>query len=113
MPARQLQLPPRQEDAMAELADLLAAMDPGDLEAFALQLPDDDRRMLEAVMAGVHGTGWRADPATFAAHLDAKFQLWSYVRLLSGKFREAVEGTSKRQIWNLPARHTKSLLASQ
>jgi len=111
MPARVV--PPPQDDALAELGDLLAAMAPAELEAFALHLPPSDRRMLEAVMAGVHGTGWRADPAAMAAHLDRAFRRWRYVDLLAGKFREAVDGVSKRQIWNIPARHSKSLLASQ
>lgn len=98
---------------MAELGALLAEMTPDQLEAFALQLPADDRRILEQVMAGVYGRGWRADPATMAAHLDASYRRWVYVDLLARQFRKAVEGESKRQIWNLPARLGKSLLASQ
>lgn len=98
---------------MAELADLLAAMEPKQLEAFALQLPGEDRRLLEHVMAQAHGKGWRSDAAVFAHHLDPGFLVHPHVAYLAGKFRDAVEGRSRRQIWNLQARLGKSLLASQ
>lgn len=98
---------------MAELAELMVMMEPAQLEAFALQLDPHDRMLLEQAMAQHYGEGWRADPATFANHLDPTYQLLPYVRLLSQKFRQAVEGTNPRQIWNLPARLGKSLLGSQ
>lgn len=113
MPVRQLTLPPQRDDALAELAELLTMMQPEQLEAFALQLDPHDRMLLEQAMSQHHGEGWRADPGTFAHHLEPSFRLAPYVQLLASKFRQAVEGTNPRQIWNLPARLGKSLLGSQ
>lgn len=113
MPARQLWLPDRADNPLTDLAQLVLAMTPPELEAWASILPPDDLALVEQIMAEHAAQGWRTDPATFAHHLDPRYKLWAYVRLLSAKFREAVDGTSKRQIWNLPARLGKSLLASQ
>lgn len=113
MPARQLILPDRQDDATAELAQLAALMTPEQLEAFALQLDGHDRMLLEQAIAQHWGEGWRSDPAAFAHHLDPTFLTPPYVELLSGKFREAVEGTNPRQIWNLPARLGKPVEVNQ
>ena len=59
-------------------------------------------------------TPWRETPVTMAHHLTkGRFKLWAYSRLLGRKFRDAVDGRSKRQIWNVPARMGKSVVASQ
>jgi hypothetical protein len=99
--------------AMGDLADILLAMTPAEVEAFAARLDPDDVAVLELALAHGAAVGWRADPATMAAHLDHSFKTWRYVRLLSERFKAACDGTSKRQIWNLPARYGKSLVASQ
>ena len=41
------------------------------------------------------------------------YRLYPHTALLSKKFREAATGKSRRQIWALPPRYGKSILASQ
>jgi predicted phage terminase large subunit-like protein len=48
------------------------------------------------------------DPVTSTA-----YKLYPHTRLLSRKFRDAAFGVSRRQIWALPPRYGKSILASQ
>ena len=108
---------------MPALADDLAAWDElelaleeleahGELEAYLVDRPPANRAVLERLQAE-RGCGWRGHPAAMAAHLTDDIKQWRYVRLLSRKFREAADGVSKRQIWNLPARYGKSTIASQ
>lgn len=55
---------------------------------------------------------WRRDPAFMSHRLSrGRWKLWPYWRLLGEKFRQAVHGESKRQIWNLPSRYGKSWMA--
>ncbi len=108
MPARAL--PPPNDDALAELADLVVGMHPADLERFASTLPSPDRQLLERVMAGRHAVGWRADPASMAAHLDPTFHPYRYVRLLSSRFVDATEGRRRRQVWAMPGRIGKTTM---
>lgn len=108
MPVRKL--PRHQVDARAELASLVKAMTPDELEAFASHLLDEDRVLLERVLAEELQAGWRADPASMAHHFDANYRTWRYISYLSGKFVDAVEGRDKRQIWNLGSRYGKSHL---
>lgn len=41
------------------------------------------------------------------------YRLYPHTKLLSAKFRDAARGISRRQIWALPPRYGKSILASQ
>ncbi len=93
---------------MAELAELLKSMAPPELEAFALQLRREDRQLLERVMADTTAIGWRADPASMAAHLDPNYRVRRHDAYLAKKWRELTDGTSRRQIWNLPGRLGKT-----
>lgn len=93
---------------MQELAELLEAMTPAALEAFAMELPREDRQLLERVMADRHAAGWRADPATMAAHLDPNYHVRRHDAYLARKWVELTNGTSPRQIWNLPGRLGKT-----
>lgn len=95
------------------LAAAFIAMGPAERQRFVATLGADRVRTLEQAMGRAQQLGWRADPASMAHHLDPSFTVHPYVRLLSAKFRDAVEGRSRRQIWNLQARLGKSLLASQ
>lgn len=108
MPVRKL--PRHQVDARAELAELVKAMTPGELEAFASQLLDEDRVLLERVLAEQLQAGWRTDPASMAHHFDEQYRMWRYISYLSAKFVDAAEGRDKRQIWNLGSRYGKSHL---
>jgi predicted phage terminase large subunit-like protein len=115
MPARKRpprrSLPARQDDALAELAALVAAMAPGELEAFATQLPPEDLVLLEHVLAEHHAIGWRRDPASLAHHLDPDgFTVYRYVQLLADRFVDAIEGRTPRQLWSLPGRYGKTTL---
>lgn len=106
MPARKL--PPRRADAMVELSELILAMQPSELQAFSEQLPPEDAQLLQRVMAEHHAAGWRADPASMAAHLDSKFRLRAVDRFLGKKWVELSTGVSKRQAWHLPGRIGKT-----
>lgn len=108
MPARAL--PPRQDDALAELGDLVLAMDPAELEAFVLQLAPVDRYLIERVLADRAAAGWRADPATMRNRLDPTYELRAYVRFLARKWVELCDNTGRRMIWNLPGRYGKTAL---
>lgn len=56
----------------------------------------------------------RADPARMASFVTkGRYRLWKYNRILSQKFKDAAEGRSRFQIWNMPARYGKSFLASK
>lgn len=99
---------------VATLADQLRTMDPEKLRAWAAQCDDPGKlALVEEVMGDVTGEGWRTDPAAMAHHLDPTYRTPLWVRYLSRKFREGIEGISSRQIWNLPGRYGKSLLGSQ
>ena len=98
------------DDTLADIADLAFQMGPDELEAYAAQLPDSDRDLLERALADHHATGWRSSPAAMAAKLDSQIRRWPYVDLLSDAFVRAVNGTSPRQIWNLPSRMGKTTI---
>lgn len=91
-----------QRERPLELQRIMAAMDETTLLA------------AERALAIVTREGWRSSPLAMAAQLDPdNIKRWSYIKLLSDKFRDAVNGVSIRQIWNLPARYGKSLFGSQ
>lgn len=124
MPARARRakgVPSRLDDPMADLAQLVAAMDPGDLEAWSRSLDPADLAIVEQVMADFYGAGWRTDPASMAHELDpAHFTAYRYMRVLAERFMAGmarqddggrwVPGESPRQIWNLPSRIGKTTL---
>jgi phage terminase large subunit-like protein len=100
--------------AMDDVADRLRRLKSGgQLRALLPTLGQDDKRIIERVLADVARAGWRSSPLEMAMHLDRSVKPWAYTRLLSDKFVDAVEGRSKRQIWNLPARYGKSMFASK
>jgi hypothetical protein len=102
------------ESDLAALAWWLLEMPPAQRAAFLLSRSSEDLAVCERAMAEKAAIGWRATPTTMANHLTrGEFKLWRYTVLLGEKFRDAVNGTSKRQIWNLEARYGKSILASQ
>lgn len=105
MPARQYR---RSADPLGDLAAFVESVTPDELTAFARTLTPEHLAVLEQVMADKLGATWRSDPASMASFLDPTYRTPRYVRLLSAKFREGIEGTSPRQIWNLPARYGKS-----
>lgn len=95
---------------MVELSELLLAMSPAELEAFSEQLPPEDVQLLQRVMGERHAAGWRADPASMAAHLDPTFVVKPYVAYLSAKLVELADMTGRRLIINMPARLGKTTL---
>jgi predicted phage terminase large subunit-like protein len=99
---------------MRDLARSVLAMPPERLKAFTSQLEPADLEVLERAVEQETGQGWRSSPDAMAHHLTlGKFKRWRYVQLLGQKFRDAYEGTSRRQIWNLGARYGKSSIASR
>lgn len=73
--------------------------------AFLESLPTD-------LLLRYHEADWRVDPASMSSHLDPSFVAYRYIRYLAGKYRDAVEGRSKRQIWSVPPRYGKTHIAS-
>lgn len=82
-----------------------------------LTVPDDDQIARMAPLA------WKARPDTFAHHLSHKSlppitgggSPWEHYRhstFLAQRFRRLVTTPGSREIWNLPPRHGKSLIAS-
>lgn len=111
MPARSVRpLPPPVPDPFDDVCQLVASMTPDEVEAFAARLDPDDLSILEGAIERVAAAGWRSHPAAMAQFLDPTFRRPPYVDLLSGKFRDAADGISRRQIWNLPGRYGKSTL---
>lgn len=105
----------REGSALDELADVALTMSPLQLERFAASLDTENLAILEQAMGQRLALGWRADPMAMANHLTRgrTHNRWRYVQLLSQKFRDAVEGRSPRQIWNVPARYGKSTTSSR
>jgi hypothetical protein len=97
------------QEALKDLADAIAKMEPLERARFIRSLLPQQRMVVERAVAIRWQAGWRATPATFAHYLDPKgFQLYRHVEYLAQKFVDAVEGTSPRQLWNLPGRYTKT-----
>lgn len=69
----------------------------------------------QVITAYEQGTAdWRQNPTTMAHHLTGgTLRQWRYSMMLGEKFKDAVEGRSIRQIWCLPPRYGKSVIASQ
>lgn len=100
--------------SLVTLADQLRVMEPGKLHAWAAQCDDPSKlALVEEVMGDITGEGWRTDPAAMAAHLDPSYRTPPFIRYLSKKFRDGIEGISNRQIWNVPGRYGKSLLTQK
>lgn len=107
MPARDLSA---YDSQVARVRGLVEAMGPRELEQFTLTLSGPDLDLVERLTAERATTHWRAHPAAMGAKLtDGKFRRFKYVELLSQKYKDATEGRSKRQIWNLPGRYGKGL----
>ena len=100
-------------DAEDEVAELVRTLTPGQFEVWFANLPPSDRRRVTQILADRGAIGWRADPASFAAHLDPNYRLWPYVRYLSDRFVDVVEGRTKRLAVAVPPRYGKSLLFSR
>lgn len=111
MARRPLIVPERIDDGRTDFASLaLAFKDRTDAyQAWAAQLAQPDRIEVEAIMAERYSVGWRADPCTFANHLDPTYELWPYVRLISDALKSLVLGDTRRLIVNMPSRYGKSL----
>lgn len=82
-----------------------------DLRAISEQLSDDEWKAFVRILENLDP--WRRNPATMMTTLEPRFHLWNYTNLLGEQFRKAVTGESIRQIWSLPARYGKSLIASR
>ncbi len=102
----------RTDDARADLARYFRTLTWEQLEKVKAVISDDDRELVERVMAEHDRMGWRATPLTMGVHLGA-LKMMPHTEYLASKFVDAVEGRSPFQIWNVPARHGKSLLASR
>lgn len=111
VPDQGLWLPP--DPAHIDLATVIQACTPEQLADVCATLDPDDLAIVERLIADIARAGWRSTPATMAAQLDPTFKLFGYTQLLARKFVDAVEGRSIRQVWNLPARYGKSLVASK
>ncbi len=108
MPARAL------DDPLARVSRLLERFTPEQLRELLPQLDPADVAIIERALGELTRTGWRSSPLAMAHELTrGRIKRFAYAELLSRKFVDAVEGRSIRQIWNVPARYGKSLIASQ
>jgi hypothetical protein len=105
-------------DGVDELARLIesnpnwvASLTDVDLAAISAELDEDQWRAFVRLLE--NQDPWRRNPATMMVALESRYKLWRYTQLLGERFRAAVLGESIRQIWALPARYGKSLVASQ
>lgn len=100
------------DDPWLALAALYVGWDLRTRERFLQDLSPLDLRALEYALARL-GYGWRARPDTWAEHMtNGRIRTSRLRRFLAEKFRQAATGESPRQIWTLPARYGKSLMAS-
>lgn len=109
--ARRWVVPPKDDDPLVDLENLIDAMGPDAMEALARHLPAEDLADIERVMAGRHAAGWRAHPAAMAEHLNHGVDAarWPYVELLSRKFAGAFMGTANpHQQWWIPSQYGKT-----
>ncbi len=108
----------------ARLRRVVARLTPDQLRTFAQSLDDPaDVGLLEEVVGDLAAEAersaesvvhWRADPARMALHFEPKrFQPHPYFLYLGQKFRDLVTGADPFQVWEVPAQHGKSSLASQ
>ncbi len=108
------------ERPAAALARRFLSLPEAGRHEFLLRQPPEMRDVIERAVAAEMAIGWRATPATMGYYLDRRgegklepFQDFRYAMLLGQKFRDAAEGISTRQIWNLPPQYGKSTVASQ
>lgn len=101
-------------DPLEDVARLLERFTPGQLEEILPRLDPADVAIIERVLGDKAKSGWRSNPVAMAHHLtNGTIKQYAYSQLLGEKFVDAVEGRSIRQIWNIPARFGKTLVASQ
>lgn len=96
------------------LSEIVQAMTPAQLAHATAGLSGENLAVLERIVGEVTRAGWRSSPSAMAHQLSGgRVKRYAYTELLSRKFVDAVEGRSKRQIWNVPPRYGKSFLASK
>lgn len=99
-------------DPVAALGEILAQFEPDELADYLAGCAPEDLTVCEHALGRVSNLGWRATPLSMGVQFGA-LQSMPHTEFLAAKFVEAIDGTNSRQIWNLPARHGKSLIASQ
>lgn len=110
MPARAPE--PETGDPWVDLAHAVLGMEPQQRMVFLSALDPPDLALIEHAIALETGRGDRLTPATLAAALDPRFRVHPHIALLGAKFRDACDGTSKRQLWSLPSRYQKTTVLS-
>lgn len=103
------------DPAIIALGDRLLAMPADHLKQLILTARVEDQRLMERVLQHRIASGWRVGPAEMMHHLTGgSYKVYRYVKLLSDKIVDAVEGRDVRQLWNLPSQlgKTSILMAS-
>lgn len=93
---------------MSTYADVLRRMGPAQRRRFMQEmypsLPARVRDDIDRVLGAEFDVGIRANPYTLARWLEPdQVQDWPSSRLLGQKVRDALDGTSRFQVWNAPA----------
>lgn len=101
-------VPALSADRLDDLGNLLAVYGPDKLTGYMDRLAPDQREAVERAIAKKAAAGWRANPATMAAHLDPTYRRWPYVDLLAQRFADAFHGRDPHQIWNIPSQYGKT-----
>lgn len=109
--ARRLVVPPPVDDRLTDLGNLLTSLgefDAKELTRLLARVPPQLVDVVERAIAQVSDAGWRATPATMAAHFDTAYRRWPYVDLLARRFAQAFRGVDPHQVWNLPSQYGKT-----
>lgn len=112
------------DERYARLRTVVARLTPDQLRTFAASLEDPaDVALLEEVVGDMAAEAersdaslvhWRSDPAAMALHFEPnRFKPHPYFLYLGQKFRDLVSGADPFQVWEVPAQHGKSSIASQ
>lgn len=99
-------------DPMERLARTLKRYTPEKLRAVIETLEDRDVAILERCIADLTKSGWRSSPYAMG-HQFGDLAPMAHTQFLSDRFVDAVDGVDPFQIWNVPAQHGKSLIASR
>lgn len=104
-------LPGRVDDPIVDLGNVLVALGtqrPDDLTELLGRVPPELVDVVERAIGQVSEAGWRATPATMAAHFDPSYKRWAYVDLLARRFVSAFRGVDPHQVWNMPSQYGKT-----
>lgn len=97
---------------LARIGHLLERFTPDQLRELMVRLDPADVGIVERVLADIARAGWRSSPFAMG-HQFGDLAPMPHTQFLSDRFVDAVHGDDSFQIWNVPAQHGKSRIASR